>query len=285
MYDVVFYAKSCHRGEPMKKLIIILSVVLALFALCACSNNEPQAYIPPATDNPPVSADTGAAPDASPEVSAPTEPPAVDTLPPAPPIDADPIVAPKPEPQVTICIDAGHGGKDSGAVWGDRMEKDDALNLALKVAEQVEALGQRALLTRDDDSYPYFSERADIANNADADVFVSLHRNSAEGARGVEIWISYKASSDTVEFAEDLLSLLEDVGISKNRGVKKGTVADPKDDYYVNKLTNMTSCIVELGFIQSDEDNRLYDENMDAYAKAIAGSAVKEALRALDEAK
>ena len=269
----------------MKKLIIILSVVLALFALCACSNDEPQAYIPPATDNPPVSADTGAAPDASPEVSAPTEPPAVDTLPPAPPIDADPIVAPKPEPQVTICIDAGHGGKDSGAVWGDRMEKDDALNLALKVAEQVEALGQRALLTRDDDSYPYFGERADIANNADADVFVSLHRNSFEGAKGVEIWISYKASSDTVEFAEDLLSLLEDVGISKNRGVKKGTVADPKDDYYVNKLTNMTSCIVELGFIQSDEDNRLYDENMDAYAKAIAGSAVKEALRALDEAK
>jgi N-acetylmuramoyl-L-alanine amidase len=47
----------------------------------------------------------------------------------------------------------------------------------------------------------------------------------------------------------------------------------------------MTSCIVELGFIQSDEDNRLYDENMDAYAKAIAESAIKEALRAKDEAK
>ena len=272
----------------MKKLIIILSVVLALFALCACSNDEPQAYIPPATDNPPVDANISSepsSPDASPEVSAPTEPPAVDALPPAPPIDASTIVAPKPEPQVTICIDPGHGGKDSGAVWGDRMEKDDALNLAFKVAEQVEAMGQRALLTRDDDSYPYFSERADIANNADADVFVSLHRNSFEGAKGVEIWISYKASSDTVEFAEDLLSALEDVGISKNRGVKKGTVADPKDDYYVNKLTNMTSCIIELGFIQSDEDNRLYDENMDAYAKAIAESAVKEALRAKDEAK
>ena len=270
----------------MKKLIIILSVALALLTLCACSNDEPQAYIPPATDTPPV-ADTPATPEPpAADTPAPedTSPPA-DTAPSAPSVDPEPTVTVIPEPQVTICIDAGHGGKDSGAVWGDRMEKDDSLKLAFKVAEQVEALGQRALLTRTDDSYPYFSERADIANNADADIFVSLHRNSAEGARGVEIFISSKASSDTVEFAEDLLSALEDVGISKNRGVKKGTVSDPKSDYYVNKLTNMTSCIVELGFIQSDEDNRLYDENMDAYAKAIAGSAVKEALRAKDEAK
>ena len=82
-----------------------------------------------------------------------------------------------------------------------------------------------------------------------------------------------------------MLEAIAEVGITKNRGVKKGTVSSSTEDYYVNKLTDMPSCIIELGFITSDEDNRLYDENMDAYAKAIAEQAVKEALYIKEEAK
>ena len=275
----------------MKKTVLILLLALFTFTLCACEEDSTAqdlpVYLPPATDNPPITSDTSnnsqdtVSQDVPVDNSSDTVSPPVDTVAP------DTMLSPpaEPEPQVTICVDAGHGGKDAGAVWEDRMEKDDALKLAFKVAEQVEALGQKAILTRTDDSYPYFSERADIANNANADIFISLHRNSFVGANGVEIWISYKASSDTVNFAEDMIDALAEIGISKDRGVKKGTTSSSKEDYYVNRLTNMPSCIIELGFITSDEDNRLYDENMDAYAKAIAEQAIKEALRIKDEAK
>lgn len=276
----------------MKKTVLILLLALFIFTLCACEEDSAAqdlpVYLPPATDNPPITADTDISIESNPDTvienntdtDTATPPPV--TLP-SPDMMLSPT--PQPEPQVIICIDPGHGGKDAGAVWEDRMEKDDALKLAFKVAEQVEALGQKAILTRTDDSYPYFSERADIANNANADIFISLHRNSFVGANGVEIWISYKASSDTVSFAEDMIDALAEVGISKDRGVKKGTTSSSKEDYYVNRLTDMPSCIIELGFITSDEDNRLYDENMDGYAKAIAEQAIKEALRIQDQAK
>ncbi|MBR4955890.1 MAG: N-acetylmuramoyl-L-alanine amidase [Clostridia bacterium] len=292
----------------MKKSFLILLTVIMSVLLCACfwdSSADDGSTIPPATDNPGTSdtaADstdqsTGTA-DQIPNTNAPNSGTAdqipntnapdsgtADTVIPPETVTPDTMVTTPPAPQVLICIDPGHGGKDSGAVWDGRMEKDDSLNLALKVAEQIEAMGHQVLLTRTDDSYPYFSERADLANNAGADLFISLHRNSFEGAKGVEIWVSSKADDSTVDFAETLLDALADVGISKKRGIKKGTVSSANEDYYVNKLTDMPSCIIELGFIQSDEDNRLYDTNMDAYAKAIAEVAINEALRMEDRAK
>ena len=271
----------------MKKSILIITIILALAALCACTEDGAQAYVPPATDTPPVSSETD-------DISSAPAPDDTDgnsggadaAPPPDTAVTPDPMVSAQPkEPQVVICIDPGHGGKDSGAEWNGRIEKDDTLALALKVAQQVEELGHIALLTRNDDSYPYFSERAETANNANADLFISLHRNSFVGAQGVEIWISYRANTTTEVFAENMLEAIAEVGITKNRGVKKGTVSSSTEDYYVNKLTDMPSCIIELGFITSDEDNRLYDENMDAYAKAIAEQAVKEALYIKEEAK
>ena len=71
------------------------------------------------------------------------------------------------------------------------------------------------------------------------------------------------------------MNLFEDAGISKNRGVRVGYITDSSKDYFINKNTKMTSCLVELGFISSDVDNELYDKNTDAYAKAIA-DAIEE---------
>ena len=260
--------------------------------LCACffdTESDSAADIPPATDTPPITADTpdNGSTDAGDQAEGTPAPDdsTTDTIIPPDTVEPDTMVTVPAPPKALICVDAGHGGKDSGAVWDGRMEKDDSLALALKVAEQIEAMGHEAILTRDDDSYPYFTDRADLANNAEADLFISLHRNSAEGAKGVEIWIHSQADNDTTEFAKALLNALADVGISKNRGIKKGTVSSEENDYFVNKLTNMPSCIVELGFIQSDEDNRLYDDNMDAYAKVIAEVAIEQAMLIRDQAK
>ena len=76
--------------------------------------------------------------------------------------------------------------------------------------------------------------------------------------------------------AENILSELDEVGISKNRGVKAG-YARGDGNYYVNSHTNMASCLAEIGFITSEEDNKLLDDNLNAYAEAIA-TAIKNTL-------
>lgn len=175
-----------------------------------------------------------------------------------------------PETKI-ICIDAGHGGSDPGAVNGERQEKDDNLTLALLVARELEALGYTPLLTRSDDSYLTLGDRCEIANEQNAAYFVSLHRNSAsESAKGVEVWISSKKTAAERKLAQKIMDALTEVGVQSERGVKAGTQASTESDYSVNKNTKMPSCIIELGFITNGEDNRLLDENMEEYASAIA---------------
>ena len=56
------------------------------------------------------------------------------------------------------------------------------------------------------------------------------------------------------------------------KSVKFGYARGDGNDYYVNSHSNMPSCLVELGFINSETDNELFDENIDAYAESIARS-------------
>ena len=175
-----------------------------------------------------------------------------------------------------ICIDAGHGGNDPGAVLGERYEKDDNLRLALLVASYLEDAGKKVVLTRDGDFFVELSDRCDIANKKGAALFISFHRNSApdESVSGVEVWAPSNADKLSLLMSERILAGLRDVGISVDRGVKKGTAANPYSDYAVNRGTKMPSCLIEMGFITNDADNALFDENADAYAKAVADAVI-----------
>ncbi len=175
-----------------------------------------------------------------------------------------------------VVIDAGHGGDDYGAIYNDRYEKDDNLALALLVEEKLKKMGIDAVMTRDDDRFISLEKRCNIANRKKAQLFVSLHRNSADGAKGVEIWISSDETREEINIAERILSGLEKAGISENRGVKSG-YARGDGNYYVNSHTDMPSCLVELGFINSETDNELYDKLLDEYATEIA-KAIAESL-------
>lgn len=183
----------------------------------------------------------------------------------------------KPD-KVCVVIDPGHGGNDVGAINGNRYEKDDNLRLALKVKECLEAKGIDVVLTRTVDINISLADRCEFANSRSADLFVSLHRNSAQtDVGGAEIWIGSDNTYRARSLAKHILNGLEDAGISDNRGVKVGYITDRNKDYHVNKGTNMTSCLVELGFISSEKDNELFDKNIDAYAQAIA-DAIEEHL-------
>ena len=175
---------------------------------------------------------------------------------------------------VQVVIDPGHGGKDVGAEFNGRYEKDDNLALALLVNEKLQEMGIETAMTRNTDKQISLEKRCKIANFKKAELFVSLHRNSAEGAKGIEIWISSDAPEKDTTLAENILKALDEVGISQNRGVKSG-YARGEGNYYVNSHTDMPSCLVELGFMNSEEDNALFDKNLDEYAKAIADSVAK----------
>lgn len=88
-----------------------------------------------------------------------------------------------------IIIDAGHGGHDGGAVGGFSKEKDIALGVALKLAKQVrtEMPDVEVVLTRTQDIYQSPPTKANIANNAKGDLFISLHCNSAPSVTHTEV--------------------------------------------------------------------------------------------------
>ncbi len=93
----------------------------------------------------------------------------------------------------TVVIDAGHGGKDPGAVGSRCKEKDIVLKVALLTGQYIkENLPDVTVIyTRDDDHFVELSERANIANKAKADLFVSIHANSASrgSAYGAETYV------------------------------------------------------------------------------------------------
>lgn len=179
-------------------------------------------------------------------------------------------------PKADVIIDPGHGGNDVGAQYDGRNEKDDNLELALLVAEKLKDSGVKVKLTRDDDTFISLENRCKFANRRRAELFVSLHRNSAESGKGVEIWISSDEPQKDLRLAENILQGLDKVGISNNRGVKSG-YAQGDGNYYVNSHTDMPSCLAEIGFITSETDNALLDKNLEEYADAIA-EAIKESL-------
>ncbi len=92
----------------------------------------------------------------------------------------------------TVVIDPGHGGDDTGARGpGGTLEKDVTLDVARKLRSLIEGrLGIRVLLTRDEDRLVPLDERASIANNNKADLFLSLHANASprSDARGAEVF-------------------------------------------------------------------------------------------------
>lgn len=78
-----------------------------------------------------------------------------------------------------VVVDAGHGGSDPGAVYEGRQEKDDNLALALAVGSILAENGVDVVYTRTDDSYETPFQKAQKGNQAGADLFISIHRNSS----------------------------------------------------------------------------------------------------------
>lgn len=115
----------------------------------------------------------------------------------------------------TLVIDAGHGGKDPGAVNGKAQEKNINLNVALKAGELIEknCKDVKVIYTRKNDTFIELSKRADIANKADADMFISIHTNAAKSTS------AYGAETFLLGVEENRTSANFNVAIEENKAI------------------------------------------------------------------
>lgn len=174
---------------------------------------------------------------------------------------------------IKVCIDAGHGGKDQGAVNGGRHESLAALAIAKKVGSKLKAKGASVKYTRTSDRDLTLSDRCRISNDFDADAFVSIHLNAAtnKDASGIETWRFDKVGSKTKNLADTVQAELIAATGAKNRGVKTTT------SLYVLKHTITSAVLVECGFLSNIAESRLLfsDKYQEKVATAIANGVVK----------
>ncbi len=196
-------------------------------------------------------------------------------------------VQPEPEPDpFIIVIDAGHGGKDSGAtakLRGTRCRESDVnLALALSVAEGLEAHGVTVILTRDDDRTLPKEARPQMAIDHAADLYLSIHHNASTSSspRGSSVY--YRDARDGADLADVkryarylLDSLTESLG-TRDMGVHSGNA------YSMSTLDmDMPAVIVEIGFMtHPDELSRIVT---DEFRTAAANALVEATLRMRDD--
>lgn len=164
-----------------------------------------------------------------------------------------------------IVVDAGHGGTDPGAVYQGRQEKDDTLALALAVGSILAENGVDVVYTRTDDVYETPFQKAQAGNQSGADLFISIHRNSSPESNqysGVESLV-YSENGIKKELAENINRELTKAGFH-DLGIRE------RPGLVVLRRTKMPAVLVEVGFINTEEDNQTLDQNFDQTAQAIA---------------
>ncbi|MCL1944280.1 MAG: N-acetylmuramoyl-L-alanine amidase [Firmicutes bacterium] len=169
----------------------------------------------------------------------------------------------------TVVLDAGHGGTDPGATLGNRREADDNLRLTLAIGNILAKCGVNVLYTRTTDTFITLGQRSVISNNAGANLFVSLHRNSSDNpnANGFEVHVYTNPDKTSLNLASNIMSRIANTGIQGNRGILNS-------NFSVLRQTNAPSVLVESNFISNVRDNELFDANFDDYANAIANGII-----------
>lgn len=173
---------------------------------------------------------------------------------------------------VTVMIDPGHGGNDPGTTSGTVDEKDITLDIALLVKEYLEECNVSVLLTREDDTYIDKYDRAELANEKNVDLFVSIHCNYLEdnpGISGVETYYMENARNG-MEFATAVHNNILSVTGANDMYVRT-------NDFVVIKNTLMPAILVETGYLSNAEDVRLLstDEYKQKMAYGIAAGIVE----------
>lgn len=172
-----------------------------------------------------------------------------------------------------IVLDAGHGGLDSGAVNGKYREAEANLGITLKLGDKLKSKGYKVIYTRENNKALTLQQRCNIANKNKADIFVSIHCNSAtnKNAEGIETYKYPNIGGITKRLAQNIQNeLIKNFPDEKNRGLKESK-------FYVLKHTKMPAALVEVGFISHNETaKKLYSYSyQNKLASAICHAIMK----------
>ena len=166
-----------------------------------------------------------------------------------------------------IAIDPGHGGNDPGMIGVKHKTYEKDLNLATSgyLAEELERLGAKVVMTRTkDDEKPELSARVRIAEEADADAFVSVHYNSSPNKASGTLTFYYSEQDDRQLARAIERELAAGIGLKSN-GISYG-------NFHVLRENDVPAALVELGFLTNEKDEELVrtEEYQRAAAAAIA---------------
>lgn len=163
-----------------------------------------------------------------------------------------------------VFIDPGHGGNDPGATGNGLQEKNIVLSIAKKLGVILNSYGVSVKYSRENDTFVGLEERAQMANNWGASLFVSIHANSAATpVSGTECFTKSSASSNTKLLSASVANAISNrLGIP-NRGHKE-------ESWRVLVSSNMPSILVETAFINHAGDANLLSNKQDDFANAIA---------------
>ena len=178
-----------------------------------------------------------------------------------------------------VCIDAGHGGADPGAEGVDgSLEKDDCLNVSLALQKKLEEQKVEVFMTRTSDVDLERNDRYNMANNNNADLFISLHRNALENdteSNGFEAWVHSTKPEAAIEAATLIQDSIAEIEGVRDRGVKFGSQTSETEDLFINNHCKGPSVLLELGFITNEGDNKILRDGEDELAQKIADAIVR----------
>jgi len=172
-----------------------------------------------------------------------------------------------------VVIDPGHGGQDPGAASANGLrEKDLVLAVARAVTRKLRQRGATVLMTRQGDSFVELDDRAGIANRTGAELFVSIHADSAprnHSACGYTLYVSRSAPAKALAAADTIARSLAPAGLA-NRGIRRA-------DYRVLVNTNCPAVLIEMGFLSNTFEAARLDSSIfqDRLADAIADGVAR----------
>jgi len=168
-----------------------------------------------------------------------------------------------------LCWDYGHGGNDSGAILGNRKESNDVLSIGKEIALEMRRHDVEVDETRTTDATVSLSSRTDFENNNAYDYFVSFHRNAFnKKAHGVETFTYSRSSKKANELATKVQNNLVKLGFT-DRGTKEA-------NFHVLRETKSAAILIEMGFIDNAEDNKIFDSKRNEIVKAITQAILSQ---------
>lgn len=197
--------------------------------------------------------------------------------------DSSPSVSPSvQQTKKLVVLDAGHGGHDPGASGVDvngvkHSEKTVALSIVHKVRNILKANGVEVMLTREDDTFVDLYGRPEIANNANAAMFVSVHLNAVDNSTVMGTEVYYATANNgtdygltSKELAGNVLQTLLESIQTRNRKVKTG-------NHVVTRASKMPAILIEVGFMTNPTEmtNLADDAFQEKAAQGIANGILK----------